>query len=146
MRPAAARHGGLLAAVLLLAACAGDGRAGELACQRRLVDIADGRGQPRLLRGENAMAATFRATGERFGRMSGEGCTEAQRLRATNMARLSAVLAATAARLGDPVRMAEQSPGSMNGPLFLELKHRIERYEGHRLAMREELARMSADR
>jgi hypothetical protein len=133
-------------AVLLLtlsAAGCGGARAGEIACQQRLVELA----------GHDLLSV---AGAEGLERMSLEGCTEDQRSAARRTARDARELALTFARLRGPAepsesreqaigalqRQLEQEPGLQANRLFLEFQSQLEGYEMRRRIMREDLERM----
>ena len=127
--------------LLFLSSCGDDVRAGEVACQRRLVALsADIRPGPP----GSGLAGAFARAGERFQRMPLDGCSESQRYTATAFARVTRQIAATAARIGgDPMRALEGQPGLRTSADFRELQSLIEGFERRRQVLREELERMT---
>ncbi|HYD38322.1 MAG TPA: hypothetical protein VEA60_11955 [Allosphingosinicella sp.] len=129
----------------MLAGCGDGGRAAEVACQQRLVDTANGRGQ-RAAPGGDAIRGSFEAMRDAFERMPLEGCTDGQRHQAASMARVAGDLARMTSRLGDVRRAMEQAPALRSDPAFLELLNRLEEFEGRRRVLRKDLERMAKGR
>jgi hypothetical protein len=123
--------------LVLAAACGDDGRAGEIACQQRLVDVGVAPGG-----GPGPLGGGFAELSRSYRRMPLDGCTEGQRHGAAAMARTTAQLAAAFGRLGDPIRRMEQDPGLRSSHDFLELQSLIEQFEGRRQVLRRDLERM----
>ncbi|MEA3029523.1 MAG: hypothetical protein QOG13_848 [Sphingomonadales bacterium] len=119
---------GALAVLSALPSCA-DARAGELACQRRLV--------------ETGPAADFAQIGRRYAQMPLDGCNEGQRHAARRLAEVAGRLAPALAR----ARAAYPQGGASSlrdNESFMALQSLIEEYEGRRRALREDLERMTA--
>ena len=130
---------------LIATGCDG-GRSGEIACQQRLVELAD-------------RAVLSVAGAEAVEHMPLEGCTEDQRLAAQLTARAARELALTFAHLRGPagrespeqairarLRQLEQAPRLEDNQGFIELQSQLERYEVRRRIMREDLERMRRER
>jgi hypothetical protein len=134
------RAAALLAGALVLFGC-GDGSAGAIACQQRLVDSLSG-ASPRA--GGRDIAAPFAAIRRRVEAMPRDGCSEDQVRTADSMAGSAGRVAAAAQRAGDLMKAMEQgrSPGSDRN--LAELMHELEGFERRRAALREDLARMTA--
>lgn len=131
--------GAIVAAMLLLLAPsrAKAGRADEIACQQRLIDLSGEVAGPGL-------AGSFAAMSGNYKRMALEGCSEDQRARAGIMVRVTRDLAQAAATIGDPLRRMERDPELRSNQAFLELQAQIEQFERRRQALREDLDRMIA--
>ena len=135
-------RGVTLAALLFLASsCADAAREAEIACQRRLIAVA---GEPPGPPGESRLTRGFSAMSRNFARMPLDGCSEGQRYQARRMAMLTQELALLAARIGDPLKAAEQEPRLRTNQAFLELESGIEQLQHRRRALNEDLDRMIA--
>jgi hypothetical protein len=131
------------ALALILASCGGDARAGEIACQRRLVELS---GDLRPGPPASGLGGVFARASERFVRMPLDGCTESQRYTAGAFARVTGQIASTAGRIGDdPMRALERRPGLRTSQDFMELQSQIEGFERRRQVLRAELERMTRD-
>lgn len=117
-----------LLGLLGAAACAGDVRAAEIACQRRLVEAAG--------IGNDLAAAQRRVAG-----LPREGCNEGQLYAARRLANLAGRI--EAARLELMARL-EHDPARARDRAFLALQAELEEFDDRRRVMREELERMSA--
>lgn len=124
---------------LILSSCGDDARAGEIGCQRRLVELSGDFGP--VARG-TGLAGHFSRTSARFGRMPLDGCTEAQRSIAGSLARVTRDMASRAARIGDPLIALERPPELRASEDFRELQSLIEQ---RRQVLREDLERMTRD-
>jgi hypothetical protein len=123
--------------LLLAVACGDAGRAGEIACQQRLVEVGAGPAG-----GPGRLGGGFAELSRNYARMPLDGCNEGQRHSAAALARVTAQLAAAFGRLGDPIRRMEQDPGLRGSQDFLELQSLIEQFEGRRQILRRDLERM----
>jgi hypothetical protein len=130
-----------VAALLLGSACETGVRAGEIDCQRRLVE---GTSDIRV-EGGSALAPAFAGVRDRLTHMPREGCTEEQILRADLTARAAGRIVELAERIGDLGRVLEQAPELRTNENFLELQSEIEGFELRRRALRETLDRMAAE-
>lgn len=128
---------------LLLSACGDDARAGEIACQRRLVELS---GDVRPGPPGSGLAGVFSRASERFDRMPLDRCTDAQRSIARSFAKVTREIASRAGRLGDdPLRALERDAKLRTSDNFRELQSLIEGVEHRRRLAREDLERMIRD-
>lgn len=133
------RTAALLAGALLLAGC-GDGGAGEIACQQRMVDRLSG---PSPRSGPGDIAGPFLALRQRVATMPRDGCSEDQVRTAQSIAASAGRVAAAARRAGDIMKAIDESRSPAHDPNFAMLMDELEGFERRRDALRAELARMT---
>lgn len=130
----------LAPALLLLASCADDTRAAEIACQQRLVDIPS----PKMKEvgpGESVVASSFAQLSLRYAEMPLDGCTEGQAYTAKSLSRLARELADTA---GVAEQALEEPSSVRNSQAFMTLTANLEQFENRRRVVREQLTEMRA--
>ena len=141
MRP---RPAWLIVPFILLptSSCADESRIREVACQQRLVDAGS---DIRAVRGADRtiIGPTFARVAKSFEDIKLDGCTENQTHNAKALARLAGELAASAGSAESAIEKGE--PGLQEQQAFLMFADRLERFEKRRHALRDELARMTAE-
>jgi hypothetical protein len=131
-----------LAAALLSPSCGNAVHDGEIACQRRLIAVADGTHVPRLPSRGPDLAAGFATMSRGFEQMPLDGCSEEQRGRAAIMARVARDISDMAARIGDPRKQMEAMPSLQGRQAAMEFVAGIEQFERRRQVLREDLDKM----
>ena len=128
------------ALLLLIAACAADSRQAEIACQQRLVNVPAHAKADEARPGEGVMASTFARLSKGYSEMSLDGCTEDQVYKAGLLSRLARKLADT----GDAAESAREGPPSLKGgEALMAFMAELERFEGLRGRVRDDLAEMT---
>ena len=136
MRPQLERL--LAPALLLVASCADDGRAAEIACQQRVVDIPNLK-MNKAGPGESVVASSFAQLSQRYAEMPLDGCTDGQAYTAKSLSRLARELADTAG----VAEQALEDPSSVrNSRAFMTFTANLEQFENRRRVAREQLTEM----
>ena len=128
----------LIASALLLfaPACADDSKEAEIACQQRLVDVPFTVRGAKAEAGKGAIASNFARLSQGYAEMSLDGCTGDQADRAGSLSRLARRLADS----GDVAERAREGPPDIRqSEAFMAFMVDVERFEGVRSRLREEL-------
>ena len=121
------------------AGCSASAESGEIACQQRLVDIADNLSTSSPPGGVAGLVRAFRTMSGRYAAMTLTGCTEDQRGTVPLLARATADLAASTERAAAAGGI---KPDLAASAIFLEFQDRLSGFENRRAVLRRDLAAM----
>ncbi|HEX4738564.1 MAG TPA: hypothetical protein VH331_13490 [Allosphingosinicella sp.] len=134
----------MVAAALILGACSTkDPVAGEIACQRRMVEIPAAPDVSPQAHPGPGLPAAFETMSRRYAAIDLDGCTEDQRTRIPDMARLTHEIARLAGRLPRPGAADQTVPVS---PISVQFVAALKEFEKRRQTMQRDLDQMEAVR